>query len=97
MFANAGKITIMYEWLLRDADEAAVSSSIVNQQKLLEELAEHDELPPYEHLTDDGFTGANFNRPGWPELIVRAECGEASAVRLKDSSRMGSGYLRVDL
>jgi DNA invertase Pin-like site-specific DNA recombinase len=97
MGTNLQKMTILYERLSRDDELAGESNSIANQKSLLEKYAESSELVPYEHLTDDGYTGTNFNRPGWQELISRIERDEVGCVCLKDSSRMGRDYLRTGL
>jgi hypothetical protein len=46
---------------------------------------------------DDGFSGTNFDRPGWTELMDRVEAGEVSTLLLKHMDRMGRDYLRVGL
>lgn len=44
---------------------------------------------------DDGYSGTNFNRPSWSELLERIENGEVSTLIVKDMSRLGSDYLKV--
>jgi DNA invertase Pin-like site-specific DNA recombinase len=92
------KITILYERLSRDDPDAiGESNSIKTQRAMLEEYAERHGFVPYEHLTDDGFSGVNFNRPGWQELIARVERDEVGIICLKDSSRMARNYLQAGL
>jgi DNA invertase Pin-like site-specific DNA recombinase len=91
------KTTILYARLSRDDGEDGVSNSIINQQKLLEEYAERNGLIPFSFICDDGFSGTNWNRPGWQELMAKVEADEVSTVVVKDSSRLGRDYLRVGL
>ncbi|MDR3246557.1 MAG: recombinase family protein [Prevotellaceae bacterium] len=94
---NKQKITILYERLSRDDGEDGLSNSIKNQTTLLEEYAKRNGFTPYISVSDDGFSGTNFNRPGWQELIARIENGEVSTIICKDSSRMARNYLQAGL
>lgn len=47
------------------------------------------------HFTDDGYTGRNFNRPGFQALLEEVEAGRVSTVIVKDMSRLGRNYLQV--
>jgi DNA invertase Pin-like site-specific DNA recombinase len=94
---NNQKVTILYERLSRDDELQGPSNSIVNQQKLLEDFALKNNLVPYEHICDDGWSGTRWDRPGWQELISRIDADEVGCLVIKDSSRMGRDYLRVGL
>ncbi len=91
------KVTILYERLSRDDDLQGSSNSILNQRQLLEDYAERNGLVPFLHIEDDGYTGTNWNRPGWQELIAKVEADEVACICIKDSSRLGRDYLRVGL
>jgi DNA invertase Pin-like site-specific DNA recombinase len=92
------KITVLYERLSRDApDTIGESNSIKNQRVMLEEYAERHGFVPYLHLSDDGYSGTNFNRPGWQELIAKVERDEVGIICIEDSSRMGRNYLQAGL
>lgn len=44
---------------------------------------------------DDGYTGTNFNRPGFQELLDDIEMGYVGTIIVKDMSRFGREYLQV--
>ena len=84
-----GKITALYERLSRDDDLAGDSNSIVNQKKMLEEYAEKNGFTNIKHFTDDGYTGGNFDRPAWKEMLEGVEDGSIGTIIAKDMSRIG--------
>ena len=81
-----GKITALYERLSRDDDLTGDSNSIINQKKLLEDYAKEHGFTNCVHFTDDGWSGANFDRPNWKRMIAAIEAGEVSHVLVKDLS-----------
>ena len=44
---------------------------------------------------DDGYTGTNFNRPGFQQMLEDIEAGYVTTVIVKDMSRLGRNYLQV--
>ena len=94
---NKQKITILYERLSRDDELQGPSNSILNQKLQLEEYAKANGLTPYIHIDDDGYSGTNWNRPGWQKLIAMVDADEVACIVMKDSSRMGRDYLRMGL
>lgn len=52
-------------------------------------------ISPFCTAADDGYTGTNFNRPGFQQLIDDIEIGLVSAVMVKDLSRLGRDYVSV--
>ena len=46
--------------------------------------------------TDDGYSGANFQRPGFQSMLADIEAGKVGTVIVKDMSRLGRNYLQVD-
>ncbi|XID93760.1 DUF4368 domain-containing protein [Paenibacillaceae bacterium WGS1546] len=91
------KITALYERLSRDDELQGDSNSIVNQKKMLEDYARNNGFKNLVHYTDDGFSGTNFERPGWKQLMAEMEQGTVSAIIVKDMSRVGRDYLRVGM
>ena len=90
-----GKITALYERLSRDDDLTGDSNSIINQKKYLEAYARQQGYENLVHYTDDGYSGANFDRPAWKDLIADIEAGKVAHVIVKDMSRAGRDYLQT--
>ena len=89
------KITAIYSRLSQDDDRAGESGSIQNQKTMLEAYAAQHGFSHVIHFTDDGFTGRNFERPGWKALIAEIEAGNVATVIAKDMSRIGRDYLQT--
>lgn len=73
------------------------SNSIENQRKLLQDFVENnDELNgEIAEYVDDGFTGTNFDRPGFLRMIEDAKKGKIGTIIVKDLSRLGRDYIGV--
>ena len=89
------KITALYERLSRDDDNVGDSNSIVNQKKYLESYARQRGYTNCRHYTDDGWSGGNFERPAWKQLVADIEAGKVAHVIVKDMSRAGRDYLQT--
>ena len=89
------KITALYERLSRDDEQAGESNSILNQKKYLEEYARQKGMRNIRHFYDDGYSGINFNRPGFAALLEEIEAGRVENLLVKDLSRLGRNYLQV--
>lgn len=92
---SKNRITALYERLSRDDELAGDSNSIVNQKKMLEDYAKSNGYTDLVHFTDDGYSGGNFDRLGWKEMLRQIEDGSIGAVIVKDMSRVGRDYLQV--
>ena len=93
--SRTSKITALYERLSRDDDLTGESNSITNQKQYLEDYARKNGFGNIRHFTDDGFSGVNFNRPGFQSLIKEVEAGNVATIIVKDMSRLGRNYLQV--
>ena len=62
-------ITALYPRLSRDDDVQGDSNSIVNQKALLSKYAADHGLKNTVFFVDDGYSGTNFNRPGFLEMM----------------------------
>ena len=96
MAKNQGlRATALYERLSKDDELQGESNSISNQKKYLEDYARTHEFRKIQHYTDDGYTGRNFNRPGFQKMLKEIEDGNIETVIVKDMSRLGRNYLQV--
>lgn len=89
------RYTALYERLSRDDELQGESNSILNQKKYLEDYARQMGFSNIRHFTDDGYTGTNFNRPGFQAMLEEVEAGNIATVIVKDMSRFGRNYLLV--
>lgn len=88
-------ITALYCRLSRDDNTDRESNSIANQKKMLQAYAKENHMGNTKFYVDDGYTGTNFNRPGFQELLDDIEMGYVSTIIVKDMSRFGREYLQV--
>ena len=77
-------ITALYCRLSRDDGTESESNSISNQKLLLQQKAKEYGLSNTRCYVDDGFTGTNFNRPGFQQMLEDIDMGYVSAVMVKD-------------
>lgn len=89
------RVTALYERLSRDDNLVGESNSITNQKKYLEDFARKNGFTNIRHFTDDGYSGVNFNRPGFQSMIAEVEAGHIGTIIVKDMSRFGRNYLQV--
>lgn len=87
----------LYCRLSRDDDNEGDSNSIAHQKQILEKYAKEHGYSNYRLYVDDGFSGTNFNRPGFQEMLADIEDGNVSMVIVKDMSRFGRNYLEVGM
>lgn len=85
----SGYLVGAYERLSKEDDRGDESSSIESQKIIIESFAKFNDLKIIRHYSDDGFTGSNFNRPGFEELKKDIEEGLINCVIVKDLSRLG--------
>ena len=95
--SNDSKITALYCRLSRDDGGDSESNSIGNQKAILTKYATEQGFHNQRFYVDDGWTGANFNRPGFQEMLSDIEDGNVGTVVTKDMSRFGRDYLNVGL
>ena len=90
-------ITALYERLSREDGEDGISNSITNQKALLEDYAKKHGFKNIRHFSDDGWSGTNFDRPAWKELIAEVKAGNVEKLILKDMTRFGRDHVQVGI
>jgi DNA invertase Pin-like site-specific DNA recombinase len=74
------------------------SISISNQRKLIDNFIKRRKefscCNTMEYC-DDGYTGTNFDRPGFQQMLEDAKMGKIDTIILKDHSRLGRNFLGV--
>lgn len=79
-----------------DGDSDRESNSIVNQRHFLYSYVEkHFENYDLLEFQDDGYTGANFLRPGVSELLEKVKNGKVDCIIVKDLSRFSRDYIEI--
>ena len=91
----ADAITALYCRLSVDDELDGDSNSIVHQKEMLGEYARKNNYNNVKFYVDDGYSGTNFNRPAFKELIRDIDSGFVGTVIVKDMSRLGRDYLKV--
>ena len=94
---SGAPITALYCRLSRDDELQGESNSISNQKRILETFAREQGFRNCKFFVDDGWSGANFDRPSFTEMMEGVENGEIKTVVTKDLSRLGRNYLQVGL
>lgn len=91
------KWVALYCRLSRDDENDGDSNSIAHQKQILEKYAREHGYMQYHFYTDDGYSGTNFNRPGFQEMLADIDAGHIDIVIVKDMSRFGRNYLEVGM
>ena len=89
------RITVLYCRLSRDDEQEGESNSITNQKSILERYAKENGFRSTRFFVDDGFSGTNFARPAFTEIMELAEQGLIENLIVKDHSRLGRNRLVV--
>lgn len=85
-----------YYRLSKEDGDKAESDSILNQRALIREfLKEHPDIHLYKERVDDGFSGVNFERPSFQEMLSDIHSGKINCVIVKDLSRFGRNYIET--
>ena len=92
---ESDKITALYCRLSRDDDMAGESNSVINQKSILSKYAKENKFQNIKYFVDDGYSGTNFTRPAFMEMMELAESGKIGTIIVKDHSRLGRNRLIV--
>lgn len=86
--------TCGYVRLSREDGDKEESNSVTGQKDLIRDyLSRHPELLECGMKVDDGFTGSNFQRPAFQEMMAEVKAGKIDCIVVKDLSRFGREYL----
>lgn len=84
----------IYIRLSREDGDKEESSSITNQRAILKRyIEENEDFVLVDEYVDDGWTGTNFNRPGFQKLLADLKAKKVDTVITKDLSRLGRDYI----
>ena len=95
--SNQIRKTALYCRLSQDDGIEGDSNSIQNQKSILRKFAEDHHFPSLCFYVDDGFSGGNFQRPAFQQMISDMENGEIGIIVTKDLSRLGRNQLHTGL
>ena len=95
--SNQIRKTALYCRLSQDDGIEGDSNSIQNQKAILQKFAEDHHFPSPCFYVDDGFSGGNFQRPAFQQMISDMENGEIGIIVTKDISRLGRNQLHTGL
>ena len=95
--SNQIRKTALYCRLSQDDGIEGGSNSIQNQKSILRKFAEDHHFPSPCFYVDDGFSGGNFQRPAFQQMISDMENGEIGIIVTKDLSRLGRNQLHTGL
>ena len=89
MSGATNKITALYCRLSQEDARLGESLSIENQKAILLEYAKKNHFPNPVFFVDDGYSGTNYDRPGFQSMLTEIEAGHIGIVITKDLSRLG--------
>lgn len=89
MSRAADKITALYCRLSQEDTNEGESNSIQNQRTILLQYAKENHFPNPTFFVDDGYSGTNYDRPGFQKMLEAIESGQVAVCITKDLSRLG--------
>ena len=98
MFKNSvdkENIAVMYLRLSKEDGEKVESNSISNQREIINSYVKRNQITMVKEYVDDGYSGANFDRPNFKEMIKDAYDKQFDTIIVKDLSRFGRDYIEA--
>ncbi len=89
MLRATDKITALYCRLSQEDERLGESLSIENQKRILEAYAKEHRFPNPVFFVDDGYSGTDFDRPGFQSMLNEIESDHVAVLLTKDLSRLG--------
>ncbi len=88
----------VYLRLSKEDNESIESNSIVNQRELVEQyISSKSDLELVDYYIDDGYSGTNFNRPGFERLLQDMKNKKINCIIVKDLSRFARNHIEADM
>mgnify|MGYP004604999201 FL=1 len=87
MLRATDKITALYCRLSQEDALEGESNSVTNQRRILETYARDRRFTNLTFFVDDGYSGVDFNRPGFQKMLAEVEADRVSTIIVKDLSR----------
>jgi DNA invertase Pin-like site-specific DNA recombinase len=91
------QITALYCRLSQEDERSGESLSIENQKSILLQYAREQHFTHPVFFVDDGYSGTNFDRPGFQQMLAEMEAGHVKVCITKDLSRLGRNSSLVGL
>ena len=91
------EIAAIYCRLSQDDGSTGESGSIQTQKTLLTQYCQEHQIEIGDYYCDDGWSGTNFDRPGFKRMLEDIEAGKINLVLVKDLSRFGREYAQMGL
>ena len=89
MFGATEKITALYCRLSQEDERPGESLSIENQKSILLQYAKEHHFTNPVFFVDDGYSGIDYDRPGFQSMLKEVEAGNVAIALTKDLSRLG--------
>jgi DNA invertase Pin-like site-specific DNA recombinase len=89
MLRATDKITALYCRLSQEDERLGESLSIENHKRILEAYAKEHRFPNPVFFVDDGYSGTDFDRPGFQAMLNEIESDHVAVLLTKDLSRLG--------
>lgn len=87
-----------YLRLSKEDNESIQSNSIINQKELIERyISDKKDLELVDFYIDDGYSGTNFNRPGFERLLLDMKNKKINYIIVKDLSRFARSHIEADI
>ena len=88
---KTGKLILAFAYLRLSREElqGSESGSITNQRMIITNYCRQNGITLVREFADDGWSGGNFDRPAFQEMMRQLESGSANTVITKDLSRLG--------
>ena len=97
MKSTENLITALYCRLSQEDMLQGESNSIRNQKLILQRYADDHGFRNCKFYIDDGYSGADFNRPDFIRMMEDVKAGRIGTVIVKDQSRLGREYLQTGI